>query len=407
MRAGSVSLGGCTIAGNSAIGGLGGIGSPGTESTRGQNGQGKGGAIFVNAGASVYEAGPNLFQNNAAANDTNTPTDNDNIYGTTSFITDCNCNNINDAQDISGGESGDCNTNGVPDECENGADCDTDGVPDLCEPDSDADGTPDDCDGCPNDANKIEPGFCGCGVSEADSDSDGVLDCKDVCPGSDDTLDCDTDGIPDGCESDCDSNGVPDDCEVDCNSNGMADVCEVFDDCNTNGVPDACEPDSDSDGVIDDCDACAGQDDHLDTDNDGIPDCADVCPTAGDSDGDGVEDCQDKCPSDPNKIEPGECGCGVADTDSDDDGVADCNDVCPNNAAGAAVDGEGRPIGDDNGDCVVNLKDAPPAPGEFVGTPIPPCATGLMGSLSASVALLASARSVRTRRGRRASSMRR
>jgi uncharacterized repeat protein (TIGR02543 family) len=74
-----------------------------------------------------------------------------------------------------------------------------------------------------------------------------------------------------------------------------------------------------------------------------------------DSDGDGVPDCNDKCPKDPNKTEPGKCGCGVAetetcgkcpagslktepgicgcnvaDTDTDKDGVPDCNDKCPN-----------------------------------------------------------------------------
>ncbi len=38
----------------------------------------------------------------------------------------------------------------------------------------------------------------------------------------------------------------------------------------------------------------------------------------------------DECPDDPNKQEPGICGCGVFDTDSDDDGIADCNDGCPN-----------------------------------------------------------------------------
>jgi len=34
----------------------------------------------------------------------------------------------------------------------------------------------------------------------------------------------------------------------------------------------------------------------------------------------------DNCPNDPNKTEPGICGCGVADTDSDGDGTPDCND---------------------------------------------------------------------------------
>eukprot|EP00164_Ancoracysta_twista_P000025 GFYU01000033.1.p1 GENE.GFYU01000033.1~~GFYU01000033.1.p1 ORF type:complete len:980 (-),score=308.31 GFYU01000033.1:121-2841(-) len=37
----------------------------------------------------------------------------------------------------------------------------------------------------------------------------------------------------------------------------------------------------------------------------------------------------DNCPNDPNKTEPGTCGCGVADNDTDLDGVLDCNDVCP------------------------------------------------------------------------------
>ena len=52
-----------------------------------------------------------------------------------------------------------------------------------------------------------------------------------------------------------------------------------------------------------------------------------------DSDGDGTADCNDLCVNDPNKTEPGICGCGVADTDSDGDGIADCIDT--------DVDGDG------------------------------------------------------------------
>lgn len=37
----------------------------------------------------------------------------------------------------------------------------------------------------------------------------------------------------------------------------------------------------------------------------------------------------DLCPNDPDKVAPGTCGCGVADTDSDQDGIADCIDSCP------------------------------------------------------------------------------
>lgn len=43
---------------------------------------------------------------------------------------------------------------------------------------------------------------------------------------------------------------------------------------------------------------------------------------------DDVSIVEDGCPSDPNKIEPGTCGCGVADDDGDGDGLADCVDNC-------------------------------------------------------------------------------
>lgn len=45
----------------------------------------------------------------------------------------------------------------------------------------------------------------------------------------------------------------------------------------------------------------------------------------------------DCCPSDPNKTDPGACGCGVADTDTDGDGVADCLDACPSDPGKYAV----------------------------------------------------------------------
>ncbi len=72
---------------------------------------------------------------------------------------------------------------------------------------------------------------------------------------------------------------------------------------------------------------CSG----VDSDFDGIADGDDNCPaiangTQVDSDGDGVGDACDGCPNDQNKIDPGTCGCGIADTDADGDGVADCLD---------------------------------------------------------------------------------
>jgi len=49
-----------------------------------------------------------------------------------------------------------------------------------------------------------------------------------------------------------------------------------------------------------------------------------------DGDGDGTADCIDGCPDDPNKTEPGDCGCGVADEDANNNGVSDCLEtICP------------------------------------------------------------------------------
>ncbi len=38
---------------------------------------------------------------------------------------------------------------------------------------------------------------------------------------------------------------------------------------------------------------------------------------------------EDECPANPDKYEPGACGCATADTDSDSDGVPNCHDGCP------------------------------------------------------------------------------
>ncbi|UCC31845.1 MAG: hypothetical protein JSU86_06120, partial [Phycisphaerales bacterium] len=78
-----------------------------------------------------------------------------------------------------------------------GRDCQPNGIGDDCEEDSDGDGLIDDCDGCPSDSEKTSPGVCGCGVLDVDSDSDTVPDCVDQCPGEDDRIDENRNGIPD------------------------------------------------------------------------------------------------------------------------------------------------------------------------------------------------------------------
>ncbi len=65
--------------------------------------------------------------------------------------------------------------------------------------DSDGDGTPDDRDLCPNDPDKIDPGACGCGVTDDDNDQNGIPDCLDA---------DDDNGIPE--DLDMDGNGIPD-----------------------------------------------------------------------------------------------------------------------------------------------------------------------------------------------------
>ncbi|MCP4844056.1 MAG: hypothetical protein GY901_03010, partial [Actinomycetia bacterium] len=93
--------------------------------------------------------------------------------------------------------------------------------------------------------------------------------------------------------------------------------------------------DVDADGVLDCIDQCLGEDDTLD------------------SDGDGTPDCLDDCENDPDKTEPGECGCGVADTDSDGDGVPDCVDQCPGEDDTLDSDGDGTP------DCLDDCENDP------------------------------------------------
>lgn len=93
----------------------------------------------------------------------------------------------------------------------------------------------------------------------------------------------------------------------------------------------------------------------LDSDEDGTLDCEDACPddpdktepgpcgcgiSDVDSDLDGTPDCLDGCPTDPDKIDPGSCGCGVADVDSDGDGVSDCIDDCPDWPYQCSPDGQ-------------------------------------------------------------------
>lgn len=307
---------------------------------------------------------------------------------------DCNGNGQEDADDLAGGTSSDCDTNGVPDECQ--SDADGDGVIDPCDRcagaidggDADADGVPDGCD------------RCSAGDDSRDADGDGVADACDRCPGSNDALDSDADGAPDACDmcpgsddtQDSDQDGVPNGCDecpsaddgIDSDGDGVADGCDRCpgfndaQDADQDGIPNGCdtcvggETDSDGDGTPDACDICPGFDDSADTDGDGAPNGCDRCPGSNDSvdsDSDGVPDGCDQCPGSPDSQDadgdsvPNGCDAcpGNDDTqDADHDGTPDACDACPNDANDDS-DGDGScdsadlcPGFDDNIDCNFN-----------------------------------------------------
>jgi len=127
---------------------------------------------------------------------------------------DCNSNQMDDAQEVDQQPGIDCNDNHLPDECEPFVDCNANTVRDMCD---------------------ISSGF---------------------------SLDCNDNSIPDSCDistgtsQDCDGNGVLNECDPDCQPNGVPDGCDISgstsEDVNGNGTPDECElmtPQPDPSGV--------------------------------------------------------------------------------------------------------------------------------------------------------------
>jgi hypothetical protein len=208
--------------------------------------------------------------------------------------------------------------------------------PNPC-PDEDEDGVCDELDNCPSVANG----------DQLNSDADSLGDACDNCPlvSNEDQLNSDGDSLGDACDN-CDSLDNED--QLNSDGDGHGDSC---DNCPTVNNED--QANSDSDGLGDACDNCPTVDneDQLNSDGDGFGDACDNCPTVNnddqlDSDNDGFGDACDGCPNDPNKTEPGICGCGTADVDQDTDGVIDCVDNCPGVFNPSQDDSDGDGIGD-------------------------------------------------------------
>ena len=238
-------------------------------------------------------------------------------------------NDVLEWMDSDGDGVGD-NADAFPNDANETSDTDDDGVGDNRDAfpsnpfeqyDSDGDGVGDNSDAFPNDLNETSDSD-GDGVGDnsdmfpndasesMDTDGDGVGDNTDVCEGHNDTIDEDSDQIPDGCDPDVDlgdggnQGGDGDGNQTspieDADGDGVADefdICEGHDDSidlDNDLIPDGCDSliDSDDDGVEDLLDACEGHNDTIDIDGDGIPyGCDDLIDTDGDGVADGVDEC--------------------------------------------------------------------------------------------------------------------
>ncbi len=199
--------------------------------------------------------------------------------------------------------SGDCNQNGVPDECE---------------PDGDGDEVIDACDNCPAVVN----------LNQADGDDDGVGDACDNCPEDYNSTQYDHDG--DGVGTVCDNCyfvANPD--QADADNDWLGDAC---DDC-----PNDPENDEDDDSICGDVDNCpaVANPDQANADADGFGDACDTCPNDAENDKDQDLICGDvdNCPADANPDQD----------DADGDGVGDVCDACPDTPEGTVVDDRGCP----------------------------------------------------------------
>ena len=170
-----------------------------------------------------------------------------------------------------------------------------------------------------------------------DSDNDGWSDEFDLCPGHNDGVDVDLDGVPDGCDSiiDFDDDSIADwldNCPSISNANQANHDGDMY--------GDVCDDNDDNDHLLDEVDDCSLGDlgwsptNFNDYDNDG---CYDMGEDS-DDDGDGVEDDHDSCPTGmhwgwtsnaTSDLDGDGCKDSLEDVDDDADGIEDSIDECP------------------------------------------------------------------------------
>jgi hypothetical protein len=181
--------------------------------------------------------------------------------------------------------------------------------------------------------------------------------------------DCNANAVPDfrdiaeGTSADCQVNGVPDECESDTDGDQLIDDCD--------NCPQTVNPgqaDDDGDQVGDDCDNCMAvpNPDQVNNDTDVLGDACDNCPWGDNPDQDDAEgdDVGDACDNCPTTLNPGQGDCDqdgfgdACDESADRDAIPNDVDVCPVAPCYSSfADAEGRPLGDADGDCHVDIND--------------------------------------------------
>ncbi|RPG72571.1 MAG: hypothetical protein CBE08_006155 [Euryarchaeota archaeon TMED248] len=243
-------------------------------------------------------------------------------------------------------------------------DFDNDLIGDACDSDLDGDTISNNlpvnhqgADNCPyQNSNGNDADGDGC-LDIPDSDEDGVLDAFDICPGFDDSIDDDDDGVPNNCDTypfDWDNDGA----------NDTVDVCQGYadyDDSDGDGIPYGCDDypdDFDNDGIIDSLDNCIStfNPDQKDSGGESLGDACDY-----DIDGDGVNNSIpveinatsnfDKCPyvysSTSNDFDLDGC---------DDEPIPEQCDVCDNNTGEKEIEED-----KEENNTIIDPKDIPTA----------------------------------------------